>query len=142
MLAETLTPADMAAVVSLSGTNTGLTQDRAVLQEAVAKLRTRGLYQQVESDCPNINYYQADLIQNKHNSMALDAAIQSAQSCAKFDTRNMAEQMVEATAMRALAIGDQDVRVGLSERSCCPPALQLIREQFGFRRQRNGSLKV
>jgi VWFA-related protein len=114
MLAESLTPADMAAVVSLSGTNTGLTQDRAALQEAVAKLHTRGLYQQVESDCPNVNYYQADLIQNKHNGTALEAAIQSAQSCAKFDSHNMAEQMVEAAAMRALAIGDQDVRVTLS----------------------------
>jgi len=114
MLAESLLPSDMAAVVSLSGTNTGLTQDRSILQQAVMKLHARGIYQQVESDCPNIDYYQADLIQNKHNTTALEAAIQSATSCAKFDTHGMAERMVEAAAARALAIGDQDVRVTLS----------------------------
>jgi VWFA-related protein len=114
MLTESLATTDMAAVVSLSGTNTGFTQQPAVLQEAIRKLHTRGLYQQVESDCPNVNYYQADLIQNKHNSTALEAAIQSAQSCARFDSHDMAERMVEAAAMRALEIGDQDVRVTLS----------------------------
>ena len=96
MLAESLLPSDMVAVVSLSGTNTGLTQDRSILQQAVTKLHAREIYQQVESDCPNIDYYQADLIQNKHNTTALEAAIQSATSCAKFDTHEMAERMVEA----------------------------------------------
>jgi VWFA-related protein len=114
MLTESLATTDMTAVVSLSGTNTGFTQRPAVLQEAIRTLHTRGLYQQVESDCPNINYYQADLIQNKHNSTALEAAIQSAQSCARFDSHDMAERMVEAAAMRALEIGDQDVRVTLN----------------------------
>lgn len=114
MLAESLATTDMAAVVSLSGINTGFTQQRAVLQEAIRKLHTLGLYQHVESDCPNIDYYQADLIVNKHNSAALEAAIQSTTSCAKFDTHEMAERMVETAATRALSIGDQDVRVTLS----------------------------
>ena len=96
MLVESLAPSDMAAVVSLSGINTGLTQDRSALQQAAMKLQARGIYQQVESDCPNIDYYQADLIQNKHNPTVLQAAIESATSCAKFDTREMAERMVEA----------------------------------------------
>jgi VWFA-related protein len=114
MLAESLMDRDMAAVVSLSGTNTGLTHDRATLQAAIMKLTTRGLYQHVESDCPNIDYYQADLIENKHNSSALEAAIQSAQSCARFDTRDMAEKMVNSAVRQALMLGDQDVRVTLS----------------------------
>ena len=114
MLAESLAPSDMAAVVSLSGINTGLTQDRSALQQAVRKLNVQGIYQRVESDCPNIDYYQADLIQDKRNSTVLESAIESAMSCAKFDTREMAERMVEAAAARALAIGDQDVRVTLN----------------------------
>ena len=114
MLAESLATTDMAAVVSLSGINTGFTQDHAALQKGVMRLHTRGVYQQVESDCPNIDYYQADLIQNQHNSFALEAAIQSATSCAKFDTHEMAERMVVAAAARALVLGDQDVRVTLS----------------------------
>jgi VWFA-related protein len=113
MLSDSLAPTDMAAVVSLSGTNTGITRDRGVLQQAITKLHTRGLYQQVESDCPHVDYYQADLIENKHNSSALEAAIQSAQSCARFDSRNIAEAVVEAAVRQALLIGDQDVRVTL-----------------------------
>lgn len=104
---------DMAAVVSLSGGNSGFTQDRAVLERAVKGLHTRGLYQQLESDCPNINYYQADLIVNKHNTPALEAAISSAMNCAKFDSRGMAESVVQAAATRALSVGDQEVRATL-----------------------------
>ena len=114
MLAESVAASDTAAVVSFSGVNSGFTQNHAVLQLAIRSLHTRGIYQQVESDCPNVDYYQADLIQNKHNGTALEAAIQSAQSCAKFDTHDIAERMVEAAATRALALGDQDVRVTLS----------------------------
>jgi VWFA-related protein len=99
--------------VSLSGSNTGLIQDRGALLEAVKKLHVRGLYQQVESDCPKIDYYQADLIENKHNAPALEAAIDSALSCGNFDTRMVAEKMVDAAVRQALVIGDQDVRVTL-----------------------------
>jgi VWFA-related protein len=116
LFGEALAPTDLAAVVSFSGANTGLTQDRAKLQEGVAKLHTRGLYQQVESDCPNVNYYQADLIENKHNNSALQAAIESALLCANLDRnkRDVAETMVETASLRALSVGDQDVRVTLS----------------------------
>ncbi|MGB6835080.1 MAG: VWA domain-containing protein, partial [Candidatus Acidiferrum sp.] len=66
MLGESLGDSDMAAVVSTSGMNSGLTQDRATLEQAVTKLHVRELYRHDEHSCPNIDYYQADLIQNKH----------------------------------------------------------------------------
>jgi len=113
LLADSLAVSDMAAVVSFSGTNTGLTRDRGKLQEAILKLQPRNLYQHVESDCPNIDYYQADLIANKHDGGAFEAAVQNVLTCANVDTRNMAEKMVDSAARQSLAIGEQDSYVTL-----------------------------
>jgi VWFA-related protein len=63
-----LADSDMAGVVSTSGkTNSGLTRDRSKLQEAIMGLRPAALYRSSSADCPNIDYYQADLIENKHD---------------------------------------------------------------------------
>src|ERR1700675_1036176 len=65
MLAESLADSDMAAVVSLSGTNSGLTHDRKKLQEAVMKIKVQQLFRHDDQACPSVDYYQADMIQNK-----------------------------------------------------------------------------
>jgi VWFA-related protein len=112
MLADSLSPSDMAAVVSISGANSGLTRDRAKLQDAFQKLTTHSLYKSV-SDCPNIDFYQADLIQNRHDSAALEAATEEVSTCAHLDPKTMhqeAERMAMLAASRALAIGEQDAR--------------------------------
>lgn len=116
MLAESLTETDMAAVVSMSGRiNSGLTRDRNQLQEAIMKLQPQGLYRSSGRECPDIDYYHADLIQNKHNSAALEAAIDEMFSCSPgLQMRDIAERMVESAATRTLAMGEQDVRVTLS----------------------------
>jgi hypothetical protein len=103
----------MAAVVSISGRiNSGLTSERAQLQAAIMKLQPQGLYRAAGTESPNIDYYHADLVENKHNSTALEAAIQEMLSCAPgLNLRDAAERMVESAAMRALVIGEQDVRV-------------------------------
>ena len=115
MLASALADTDAAAVVSMSGMNSGLTRDRARLQEAIRKLTVQNLYRHVGSECPNIDYYEADLIQNKHQPMALETAIENASTCTNLNgaTREMLRRMVEMAALRALEIGDQDVRVSL-----------------------------
>jgi VWFA-related protein len=115
MLATALADTDAAAVVSMSGANSGLTRDRAKLQEAIMKLTVQNLYRHVGSECPNIDYYEADLIQNKHQPMALETAIENAQTCASLygATHEMLQRMVIVAASRTLEIGDQDVRVSL-----------------------------
>jgi VWFA-related protein len=115
MLATALAETDAAAVVSMSGGNSGLTRDRARLQEAIMKLTVQNLYRHVGGECPNIDYYEADLIQNKHQPMALETAIENASTCANLygATHEMLERMVVGAALRALEIGDQDVRVSL-----------------------------
>jgi VWFA-related protein len=115
MLATPLADTDAAAVVSMSGVNSGLTRDRAKLQETIMKLTVQNLYRHGGRECPNIDYYEADLIQNKHQPMALETAIENASTCASLygATHEMLQRMVIGAALRALEIGDQDVRVSL-----------------------------
>ncbi len=116
ILAGSLADSDMAAVVSISRRiNSGLTRDRGALQEAIMKLHPQALYRTAGSECPNLDYYQADLIENKHNRAALEAAIDETLSCALgLQMRDVAERMAESAATRTLAIGEQDIRVTLS----------------------------
>jgi VWFA-related protein len=108
-----LADTDAAAVVSMSGVSSGLTQDRAKLQETIAKLQAQNLYRKMGHACPNIDYYEADRIQNKRDGMAIDMAIQNTMSCCDC-AKPVAQTMVEEAAGRALQIGDLDVHVTLS----------------------------
>jgi len=74
MLSASLTGPEMAAVVSISGANSGLTRDRAKWEEAIMKLKSQPLYRQQDHQCPDVDYYEADLIENKRNGTALEAA--------------------------------------------------------------------
>lgn len=115
MLVESLGKADMAAVVSTSGMNSGLTQDRATLEDAVMKLHVRELYRHDEHSCPNIDYYQADLIQNKRDEEALALAESDYLTCSHLHgvTPSMVESMVRSAAGQSLAIGEHDVSATL-----------------------------
>ena len=117
MLAASLPGSDMTAVASISGANSGLTRDRAKLEEAIMKLKLQPLYRRQDRQCPDIDYYEADLIANKHNGTALEAAVQQTLTCANLDPqtmRNVAENIVRSTSANTLVTGDQDVQVTLA----------------------------
>jgi len=115
VMAEGVTGSDLAVVVSLSGkTNSGITNDRVKLLDAVKSLRTRGVYGSDSADCPHIDYYQADQMENKHDQTAIAAATQEELNCspgmdAQRDAQ-MAERLAEGSARRTLMMGDQDVQ--------------------------------
>ena len=116
LLGQAFTTSDMTAVIAMSGkVNTGLTQDKAKLETAIASLQPRGLYRGTGTECPEIGFYQADQIENKHDPVALAAAVAQVFNCAPGMDRqrdqNMAERMAESAAMRALTLGHQDVQV-------------------------------
>ena len=132
ILADTLGESDIAAIVSVSGINSGLTRDRATLFQAMAKMHSTP--QPAVTECPRIDYYQADLIQSKHDRSAVDAATTEAMTCAGVpflnpnsnpiqmqgkmqdkmqDMREQAQRAVYSLADQALAIGNYDVRVTL-----------------------------
>ena len=106
-----LTDSDVAAVVSISGSSSGLTHDPAKLQDAIMKLNVHNLYRHTRG-CPNIEYYEADRIQNKRDLIATDIAIDNAMACCDC-SRETARTLVEEASRRELQIGDQDVRVTL-----------------------------
>jgi VWFA-related protein len=116
ILSDSLSDSDMAAVVSIAGSNSGLTRDHGKLQEAILKISPKSIYRQVGRECPDVDYYHADLIENKHDSGALEAATQGALSCAHLDPQTMheeAQRVARLAATRTLAIGDQDARATL-----------------------------
>jgi VWFA-related protein len=104
------------AVVSMSGSNSGLLQNSAQLQEAVAKLHLTSLYRKSQPECPDVSYVEADRIMNKHDGTALEGAIANYFNCSNSVgmTREIAERAVEGAAAHVLDLGDQDARISLS----------------------------
>ena len=75
-IAAALADSGMADVVSTSGkTNTGLTRDSAKLKDAITSLKPQSALRPNKADCPDIDYYRADLIENEHDTDAIEDAI-------------------------------------------------------------------
>ena len=116
LLANPLERNEAAAIVSMSGSNSGLTRDSEKLREAIGKLHVKNLYRSVGRECPDISYFEADRIQNKHDQSAMDIAIANYFTCANAtsETPDTARRKVESTALRVLTMNDQDVRMSLA----------------------------
>jgi VWFA-related protein len=110
-LEATLSGSDVAAVVSMSGKiNSGLTRDRTKLQDAIMSLKPQGIYRTDTADCPKVDYYQADLIENKRDSAALkDVVNQIMTVCDPKTPEDVAERLADSAAMHSLSVGRQDV---------------------------------
>jgi VWFA-related protein len=131
ILGDTVGDSDMAAVVTTSGTSSGLTHDHAVLEGAVQKIATHALYHSDPRACPPIDAFQADLIVNHHNMQAMAAAKDAYSTCAHAGGgsenptgggqmgglsvgEDMAARMVRTAAAQVLELNDRDVAVTLS----------------------------
>jgi VWFA-related protein len=114
----TLAPTDRAAIWTTSGQgNVDFTDDRAVLHKALASLQPRPMARNTSTECPDVSYYMADLIENQHDPNALQVATVDALGCAfNSDTRQLpaAQQLADSTAARVLQLGDAETRVSLS----------------------------
>jgi VWFA-related protein len=127
VLQGVLTDSDIAAVITTSGrVNSGLTRDRAKLQDALMTLKSLNSQLQNKSQCPNIGYYEAYLIEGRRDNEAYSDALQRAASCCpdvvsreSSSSPNLNAPMssdpsagrvpVELAAQKALSIGLQDV---------------------------------
>jgi VWFA-related protein len=132
ILSQTVGDSDMAAVVTTSGTSSGLTRDHAVLEGAVAKISPHALYHSDPRACPPIDVFQADLIVNHHNMQAMDAAKEAYTTCAHAAGsessmsgnngqmggltvgEDEAARMVRTASAQVLEVNDRDVAVTLS----------------------------
>ncbi len=76
-LAESLDATTRAAIYTTSGLgNVDFTDDRVKLHQALLNLMARPTLGPAGSECPDLSYYMADLIQNKNDLTALHAAAQ------------------------------------------------------------------
>jgi VWFA-related protein len=144
VLDTSISPSDMVAVLSSSGSNSSLTRDRAKLHKAISELRVKNLYRPAGHDCPNIDYYQSDLIINKNDGQALEAAVQDTFLCANLDPKEppqlaLAIRIARETAQRAVALGEQDfhsnlafIRLIVSKMAALPGQRILILVSPGF----------
>jgi len=107
---------DMAAVVSLTGSNSGLTHDAARLREAVSQIKLQQILRHDDHACPNIDYYQADLIQNKRSELALESAEADFVACAHVvgQSPSMVETFVRSAASQSLMHGESDMSATLA----------------------------
>jgi VWFA-related protein len=115
MLVGGLASSDIAAVISLSGkVNSGLTHDEAKLRQAIMSLQPPGALPSESKECPKIDYYQADLIENKHDEAATADATRQVFDCnpgldVKYNY-TQAQSLADAAARSALNRGRQDIQ--------------------------------
>ncbi|MDP9339672.1 MAG: VWA domain-containing protein [Acidobacteriota bacterium] len=108
-----LAPSDRVGIFTSSGQFTqSFTADRELLHKALLGIVPRSVTGGSGfHDCPDVSYYQADLIENQHDSQALAVATEDAVQCAfgGDETKSaLAQPMAEGSSRRALARGDQE----------------------------------
>jgi VWFA-related protein len=132
-LTESLDATTRAAIFTTSGQgNQDFTDDRVKLHEALMKLMARPTLGSAGSQCPDLTYYMADLIQNKNDSGALHAAAQEvlatcdppppippgATAAQIQQIMQQAEQMAEnvsrSVANSVLSFGERDTRLAFT----------------------------
>jgi VWFA-related protein len=103
---DTLAPSDRVGLYSTSGQLTQeFTDDHQALKKAVLGLLPRSPTQGIH-DCPDMSYYEADLIENQHDTQALAIAAQDAMQCSGQTSLSGAQQIALATA--GFVVGRED----------------------------------
>jgi len=114
---DALGPRDRAGVYTTSGQVVQeFTDDRDKLHQALARLMPRPIARDMGRQCPNIDYYMADMIENKNMGDAKAAATADAMVCAGLSGPGAAQQaamMVDSAARVAFANGTQETRIAL-----------------------------
>jgi len=113
-LARSLQPMDRVAIFTTSGRVTlDFTDDRAQLQQTLLRIRPTPIARTFVRECPDVSYYQADMIINRNHPDALNVAVEEAVACAPPGIR-ITPEMVRAIAHRALMVGDTETHQALA----------------------------
>ena len=114
---DALAATDRAAVFSTSGQTTlDFTDDRPKLHQALNNLRPHPISGGEANPCPDISFYQADLIANKKNPEALQTAINDYSNCAELfnpAAAAAAQGIIQARASQILEIGEHESRLAI-----------------------------
>ena len=111
-LVENLQTDARAAIFTTSGqTMLDFTDDLTKLRDALMRIQPRSRTT-LGLDCPDLNYYVADLIQNKNDPSAMRDAVTETIACAHLtpEMAASAPMMVQAATSRVLNLGDLETR--------------------------------
>lgn len=112
--ASSLRPGDRGAVFTTSGVLTvDFTSDHDALRKALARLMPRPMTDENPMACPQISYYQADLIANRKDPMAIRTAMGELMSCATSMSAEEAVNHVNFDARAALIQGEREGQTAL-----------------------------
>src|SRR6266404_6829647 len=107
---DSMAASDRVAIYTTSGQFAQeFTSDREVLKKALNQIVPRPLADSAFHDCPDLSYYQADLIANKQDSQALGVATEDAVQCAfNGDETKLAsaQALASSAALRTVNSGD------------------------------------
>lgn len=109
-----LTRTDRAGIFTTSGVGVvDFTDDRDSLVGALNRLQPRPMYKGMGTDCPRINLYMADMIVNKHDPSATQAATQEVIACENLTgpAAAAAPQIAQGAAQMMLSAGEQDTHI-------------------------------
>jgi VWFA-related protein len=107
---DSMAPSDRVGIYTTSGQFAQeFTSDHEVLKKALNQIISRPLFNSAVHDCPDISYFQADLIENKQDSQALAVAAEDAVQCGfNGDETKLAQArtMASGAAIRIVNTGD------------------------------------
>jgi VWFA-related protein len=92
------------------------TSDRAKLEAALNRLMPRSFASTPQTDCPYLSYHIADMISNKNDTIALQAAVGMLTTSCPITVTNAAaaQGMVMSMAAREVSIGEAETRTAIS----------------------------
>jgi VWFA-related protein len=107
---EAMGPSDRVGIYTTSGQLTQeFTNDHELLKKALLGIIARPVAGAIGHDCPDVSYYQADLIENQQDTQALGVATEDALQCAFQGDRRQtaaAQSLAASAAIRAVNAGD------------------------------------
>jgi VWFA-related protein len=107
-------PTDRAAIYTTSGqTQVDFTDDKDKLNEGLLRIQPRPIARASIQECPDVSFYMADLIVNKNDPSALNAAALEDMGCASPPDMATATRDAQSAAYRALSSGEQESRIAL-----------------------------
>ena len=112
---HSLRPDDRAAIFTISGQwQQDFTDDHDKLRQALLGMQPTGVTAaspNADSDCPPMDYYEADQIENKNDQMALAVATSDASACGGPNAPVAA--LVQAEAFRVLEAGNMETQYSI-----------------------------
>jgi VWFA-related protein len=110
-----LRPTDRAAIFTTSGQVTlEFTDDRNKFNETLLRLMPHPIARSTTQECPDISYYMADLITNKNDPQAMQAAAAETVICMNLQDPSQAPMIVRGISQRVLGTGEHESRVALA----------------------------